>query len=83
MTTREIVEDLLLKGKHINKFDLLSIANSVCLAQRIMEIRESGWDVRSKTIKGKGNLTEYWLEQDEIDRITKPVQKPLGLFGEL
>ena len=80
-TTRQIVEDLLLQGKHINKFDLLSAANSVCLAQRIQEIREDGWNVRSKTIPGKGSLVEYWLEKEEIERITKPVQLGLGIPG--
>lgn len=69
MTTREIVEKVLLDGRHITKFDLLNMANSVCLAQRIQEIRNSGWDVQSKTVKGKGTLVEYWLEQSEIDRI--------------
>ena len=69
MTTREIVEDMLLKGKRITKFDLLAVANSVCLAQRIQEIRNAGWDVKSRTVKGKGTLVEYWLEQSEIDRI--------------
>ena len=69
MTTRKIVERMLMQGKHITKFDLLTVANSVCLAQRIQEIRNSGWDVQSKTVKGKGTLVEYWLEQAEIDRI--------------
>lgn len=69
MTTRQIVERMLMQGKHITKFDLLTVANSVCLAQRIQEIRNSGWDVQSKTVKGKGTLVEYWLEQAEIDRI--------------
>lgn len=77
-TTRQIVEDLLLQGKHINKFDLLSVANSVCLAQRVQEIREDGWNVLSKAIPGKGNLCEYWLPQTEIDRITKGEQLGLG-----
>lgn len=81
-TTQEIVEELLLQGKHINKFDLLSVANSVCLAQRILDIREQrGWDIRSASIKGKGTLKEYWLEPDEIARIKKPVQMGLGLLG--
>lgn len=70
MTTREIVESVLLQGKHITKFDLLTMANSVCLAQRIQEIRNSGWDVQSKTVKGKGTLVEYWLEKSEIERIS-------------
>lgn len=69
MTTRQIVERMLMQGKRITKFDLLTVANSVCLAQRIQEIRNAGWDVQSKTVKGKGTLVEYWLEQSEIDRI--------------
>lgn len=69
MTTKEIVKRMLMQGKHITKFDLLTVSNSVCLAQRIQEIRNSGWDVQSKTVKGKGTLVEYWLEQSEIDRI--------------
>ena len=75
MTTRQIVEDMLLKGKRITKFDLLTVANSVCLAQRIQEIRNSGWNVQSKTIKGKGTLVEYWLDQSEIQRITGTKKK--------
>ena len=69
MTTREIVEFALLKGMKITKFDLLNMAHSVCLAQRIQEIRNAGWDVKSRTVKGKGTLVEYWLEQSEIERI--------------
>lgn len=81
-TTQEIVEDLLLQGKHINKFDLLSMANSVCLAQRILDIKEQkGWNICSKSVPGKGTLKEYWLEPDEIARIKKPVQLGLGLLG--
>ena len=69
-TTQEIVEELLLSGKHINKFDLLAIGSSVCLAQRILDIRQTkGWNIRSQSIKGKGTLKEYWLESDEIARI--------------
>lgn len=78
-TTQEIVEDLLLKGKHINKFDLLSVANSVCLAQRILDIREQkGWNICSQSVPGKGTLKEYWLEPEEIKRIKNPQQMGLG-----
>lgn len=81
-TTQEIVEDLLLQGKHINKFDLLQVANSVCLAQRILDIKEQkGWNIRSASVKGKGTLKEYWLEPDEIMRIRKPLQMGIGLLG--
>ena len=69
MTTREVVEFALLKGMKITKFDLLNMAHSVCLAQRIQEIRNAGWDVKSRTVKGKGTLVEYWLEPCEIERI--------------
>ena len=69
MTTREVVEFALLKGMKITKFDLLNMAHSVCLAQRIQEIRNAGWDVKSRTVKGKGTLVEYWLEPSEIERI--------------
>lgn len=69
-TTQEIVEDLLLQGKHINKFDLLSYGNSVCLAQRILDIRQSkGWNIRSASVKGKGTLKEYWLDKEEICKL--------------
>ena len=86
-TTQEIVEDLLLQGKHINKFDLLSYGNSVCLAQRILDIRQTkGWSIRSKSVKGKGTLKEYWLDDEEIERISgrktvKEEQLGLGLLG--
>lgn len=85
-TTQEIVEDLLLQGKHINKFDLLSMANSVCLAQRILDIKEQkGWNICSKSVPGKGTLKEYWLEPDEIARIKgyklKTEQLGFGLLG--
>ena len=85
-TTQEIVEDLLLQGKHINKFDLLSMANSVCLAQRILDIKEQkGWNICSKSVPGKGTLKEYWLEPEEIARINgyklKTEQLGFGLLG--
>ncbi len=69
-TTQEVVEELLLQGKHINKFDLLSVANSVCLSQRILDIRQQkGWNISSRSVKGKGTLKEFWLEPEEIERI--------------
>lgn len=81
-TTQEVVEDLLIQGKHITKFDLLTYANSVCLAQRILDIRQTkGWNIQSASVKGKGSLREYWLDQEEIDRITRPRQMGLGLLG--
>ena len=82
MTTREVVEFALLKGMKITKFDLLNMAHSVCLAQRIQEIRNAGWDVKSRTVKGKGTLVEYWLEPSEIERITGRKQKDEQSFKE-
>jgi hypothetical protein len=85
-TTQEIVEELLLQGKHINKFDLLSVANSVCLSQRILDIRQKkGWNISSRSVKGKGTLKEFWLEPEEIARIKgyklKTEQLGFGLLG--
>ena len=40
------------------------------MAQRIHDIRQTkNWNIRSKAIKGKGALREYWLEPSEIKRI--------------
>ena len=71
MTTSEILQDALLKGKHLTKFDFLNMTNSVCLAQRVLELRQMGWGILDKAVKGKGNLREYWLEPAEIERIKK------------
>lgn len=68
-TSSEILQDLLLKGRKVNKFTFLDYTNSVCLAQRVLELRQLGWNIRSRAIKGKGNLREYWLDREEIDRI--------------
>ena len=69
-TTQDYVEEMLLEGRHITKFDLLNVCRSVCLAQRILDIRqEKNWSIRSKSVEGKGTLKEYWLEKDEIERI--------------
>ena len=74
-TSQEIVEELLLSGRHINKFDLLSIGHTVCLAQRILDIRQTkGWNISSASVKGKGTLKEYWLEPEEIERIKSKKQ---------
>jgi hypothetical protein len=61
--------EALLDGRHLTKFDFLDMTNSVCLAQRVLELRQEGWDIKDKPVKGKGNLREYWLEQKEINRI--------------
>lgn len=68
-TTTEILMEALLDGRHLTKFDFLDMTNSVCLAQRVLELRQEGWDIKDKPVKGKGNLREYWLEQKEINRI--------------
>ena len=68
-TSTEILQDLLLKGRKVNKFTFLDYTNSVCLAQRVLELRQLGWNIRSRAIKGKGNLREYWLDREEINRI--------------
>ena len=70
MTTSEIAQALLLEGRRITKFDFLQEARSVCLPQRIEELRNDlHWAVQSKAIKGRKGLVEYWLEPNEIKRI--------------
>ena len=70
LTSQEILEELLLDGRKVNKFTFLKESGSVCLAQRILDIRQTlGWNIRSRAIKGKGALREYWLEPEEIQRI--------------
>lgn len=74
-TSSEILQDLLLKGRKVNKFTFLDYTNSVCLAQRVLELRQLGWNIRSRAIEGKGNLREYWLDREEIDRLnSKPIE---------
>lgn len=72
-TTTDEVKAMLLSGRHITKLDLFyesEIASS-CLPQRIYDIRQStDWDIKSRSVKGKGTLREYWLEPEEISRIT-------------
>ena len=85
-TTQEIVEAMLLEGKPITKFDMLNATNSVCLAQRILDIKRTrGWHIRDGIVEGKGTLKKYWLDPEEIERITgKPRQEEqLGLFGDI
>lgn len=83
MTSTEYIKKMLLEGRHITKTDVYKAIGTLATTQRIHEIRREGWNVQEKAIKGKNGLAEYWLEPEEIARITKPVQKPLGLFGEL
>ena len=68
-TTTEILQEVLLNGKHLTKFDFLNLTNSVCLAQRVQELRSGGWGIVDKNVPGKGTLKEYWLEPEEIARI--------------
>lgn len=68
-TTTEILQEALLDGKHLTKFDFLNMTNSVCLAQRVQELRSDGWNIVDKNVPGKGTLKEYWLEPEEIARI--------------
>ena len=71
-TTKEILQTALLMGKSITKFDFMNLTpqSSVCLAQRVKELRKDGWGVLSRTVKGKGGLVEYYLPQEEIERLT-------------
>lgn len=68
-TTTEILQEVLLDGKHLTKFDFLNLTNSVCLAQRVQELRQMGWNIVDKNVPGKGTLKEYWLPPEEIARI--------------
>ena len=69
LTSQEVLQELLLDGCKVNKFTFLHESGSVCLAQRVLELRQAGWNIRSRAIKGKGALREYWLEPEEIQRI--------------
>ena len=69
LTSQEVLQELLLDGRRVNKFTFLHESGSVCLAQRVLELRQAGWNIRSRAIKGKGALREYWLEPEEIQRI--------------
>lgn len=84
-TTTEILQEALLLGKHLTKFDFLNLTNSVCLAQRVQELRQMGWNIVDKNVPGKGTLKEYWLEPEEIARIKgyklKTEQLGFGLLG--
>ena len=68
-TTSEVLMEALLLGKHLTKFDFLNLTNSVCLAQRVQELRQMGWNIVDKNVPGKGTLKEYWLMPEEIKRI--------------
>lgn len=68
-TTSEILQEMLLRGMRVDKFKFLDATKSTCLAQRIKELKDFGWFIRSRSIEGKGALREYWLDKDEITRI--------------
>ena len=70
-TSSEILQEALLSGRALTKFDFMSITptHSVCLAQRVEELRKEGWVILDRQVKGKGNLKEYYLEKSEIERI--------------
>lgn len=70
-TTSEILQEALLSGRSLTKFDFMNITptHSVCLAQRVEELRKDGWVILDRQVKGKGNLKEYYLETSEIKRI--------------
>lgn len=82
VTSQEKLERMLLSGDRVNKFLFYERTGTVCLAQRILDIKQDkGWFIRSRTIKGKGTLREYWLDKDEISRIkgektAQPIEKP-------
>ena len=80
-TTKTILKEMLLTGKHINTFDFIEAASSTALQQRVHELRrDDGWDVRSKPIEGKGSLNEYWLEPGEIKRIKASMRETVSLL---
>lgn len=70
-TSSEILQEYLLSGRSLTKFDFMQITptHSVCLAQRVEELRKEGWVILDRQVKGKGNLKEYYLEKSEIERI--------------
>lgn len=82
-TSSEILKEHLLKGESINKFEFMNMTptHTVCLAQRVEELRRAGWVIKDRPVEGKGNLKSYYMEKSEIDRITKPQQMGLGLLG--
>ena len=83
-TTLEILKDALLQGKVLTKFDFMRITpqNSVCLAQRVEELRNDyGWNVLDRNVEGKGTLKEYYLPEEEIKRLLEGEQLKLGLPG--
>lgn len=68
-TIKEIAQELLLEGEHLNKGDFHAKYKTFTLTQRIEEIRKDGWNVKSKTIPGRKGMVEYWLEPEEIHRL--------------
>ena len=76
-TSIEDVKRLLLSGRHFTKNDLRreNYVNSSCLSQRIYDLRHLAkygcldWDIKWRSVPGKGTLREFWLEPEEIERI--------------
>lgn len=70
-TTLQVTKELLLTGRHINFRDLEANTDikSCKLTQRVYDLRQSGWNIKSGIVKGKGGLKEYWLEPQEIERL--------------
>lgn len=78
ITTEQLVREMLLSGRHISKVDMreASVINSDCLPQRIKDIRyKTDWDIKYRSVPGKGSLREYWLEPQEIARIREKTQR--------
>lgn len=79
-TTLEVTKELLLTGKHITYRDLEAHTEirSTRLAPRILDLRKQGWNIKSRSVPGKGNLAEYWLEHEEIERIKNAQYMPIS-----
>lgn len=69
ITCTDLLKKMLLTGSKITKFDFLQVTSSVCLAQRILELRQSGWNIDDEIVKGKGTLKCYFMHPEEIKRI--------------
>lgn len=81
-TIKQIAQELLLRGDHINKGDFHDTYKTFTLTQRIEEIRKEGWDVKSRTIPGRRGMVEYWLEPCEIKRLKEREQRVEQLVEE-
>ena len=79
-TSSEILKEHLLKGGSIHKFQFMNMTptHTVCLAQRVEELRRAGWVIKDRPVEGKGNLKTYYMEQAEIDRIKNTQYMPIS-----